>query len=47
MKYQFIEQHKHEFPIVVMCHVLEVERSVAFMPGVAVLPASATEKMLN
>jgi len=24
MKYQFIEQHKHEFPIVVMCNVLGV-----------------------
>jgi putative transposase len=27
MKYQFIEQHKQEFPIVVMCHVLEVSES--------------------
>ncbi len=27
MKYQFIEQHKQEFPIVVMCRVLEVSES--------------------
>ncbi len=27
MKYQFIEQHKHEFPIVVMCNVLGVSES--------------------
>jgi|SRR5579859_6045474 len=27
MKYQFIEQHKQRFPIVVMCHVLEVAES--------------------
>src|SRR2546427_3942919 len=27
MKYQFIEQHKHEFPVVVMCRVLEVSES--------------------
>jgi hypothetical protein len=27
MKYQFIEQHKHEFPILVMCHILEVSES--------------------
>jgi putative transposase len=27
MKYQFIEQHKHEFPIVVMCQVLGVSES--------------------
>lgn len=27
MKYQFIEQHKHAFPIVVMCHVLSVSES--------------------
>ena len=27
MKYQFIEQHKHEFPIVVMCRVLGVSES--------------------
>ncbi|GHO90783.1 transposase [Reticulibacter mediterranei] len=27
MKYQFIEQHKHEFPIVVMCQVLAVAES--------------------
>lgn len=27
MKYQFIEQHKQEFPIVVMCHVLGVSES--------------------
>jgi putative transposase len=27
MKYQFIEQHKHEFPIVVMCQALAVSES--------------------
>ncbi len=27
MKYQFIEQHKQEFPVVVMCRVLEVSES--------------------
>ena len=27
MKYQFIEEHKHEFPIVVMCGVLVVSES--------------------
>ena len=27
MTYQFIEQHKQEFPIVVMCHVLGVSES--------------------
>ena len=27
MKYQFIEQYKNEFPVVVMCHVLEVSES--------------------
>src|SRR5712691_7532759 len=27
MRYQFIEQYKQEFPIVVMCHVLEVSES--------------------
>ncbi len=27
MKYQFIEQHKHEFPVVVMCQVLDVSES--------------------
>jgi putative transposase len=27
MKYQFIEQYKKEFPVVVMCHVLEVSES--------------------
>jgi putative transposase len=27
MKYQFIEQHKHEFPIVVMCRVLGISES--------------------
>jgi putative transposase len=27
MKYRFIEEYKHEFPIVVMCHVLTVSES--------------------
>src|SRR5258708_40067886 len=27
MRYQFIEQHKHEFPIVTMCQVLGVSES--------------------
>lgn len=27
MKYQFIEQHKHEFPVVVMCQVLGISES--------------------
>jgi putative transposase len=27
MKYQFIEQHKQEFPVVVMCRVLAVSES--------------------
>ena len=27
MKYRFIEQHKQEFPIVVMCRVLDVSES--------------------
>jgi putative transposase len=27
MKYQFIQQYKHEFPVVVMCQVLEVSES--------------------
>nr|HET6904698.1 IS3 family transposase [Ktedonobacteraceae bacterium] len=27
MKYQFIEHHKHEFPVVVMCQVLDVSES--------------------
>jgi putative transposase len=27
MKYQFIEKHKQEFPIVVMCSVLEISES--------------------
>ncbi|HEU5381667.1 MAG TPA: hypothetical protein VFV38_40120 [Ktedonobacteraceae bacterium] len=27
MKYQFIEQYKQEFPVVVMCRVLEVSES--------------------
>src|SRR5260370_36005025 len=27
MKYQFIEQHKQEFPVVVMCQVLGVSES--------------------
>jgi len=27
MKYQFIKQHKQEFPVVVMCRVLDVSES--------------------
>jgi putative transposase len=27
MKYQFIEQHKHEFAIVAMCQVLSISES--------------------
>ena len=27
MKYQFIEQHKQEFPVVAMCRVLDVSES--------------------
>jgi putative transposase len=27
MKYQFIEQYKREFPVVVMCQVLDVSES--------------------
>ncbi|GHO97563.1 transposase [Reticulibacter mediterranei] len=27
MKYRFIEEHKQEFPVVVMCHVLDVSES--------------------
>lgn len=27
MRYQFIEQHKHEFPVIVMCRVLGVSES--------------------
>ena len=27
MRYQFIEHHKHEFPIIVMCQVLDVSES--------------------
>jgi len=27
MKYQFIEQHKQEFPVVVMCRVLNISES--------------------
>ncbi len=46
MKYQFIEEHKHELAIVVMCGVLTVEGSVAFMPGANVQPADGSEKML-
>ncbi len=47
MKYQFIEQHKQEFPIVVMCRVLNVEGQVAFTPGASVLPVNTNEKMPN
>ena len=44
--YQFIEEHKHELAIVVMCGVLTVEGSVAFMPGANVQSADVSEKML-
>ncbi len=27
MKYQFIEEHRHEYPVTVMCQVLEVARN--------------------
>src|SRR5581483_182127 len=27
MRYQFIEQHKHEFPVIVMCRVLGLSES--------------------
>ena len=46
MKYKFIEEHKQEFPIVVMCGVLAVSRSVVFMPGENVHPADVRKKML-
>jgi predicted protein tyrosine phosphatase len=47
MIYQFIEQHKRAFPVVVMCQVLGVSRSVASTLGASALPARATEKMLS
>jgi hypothetical protein len=45
MKCQFIEQHKQEFPLVVMCRVLNVEGQVAFTSGASVLPVNAKEKI--
>jgi putative transposase len=47
MKYQCIEQHKQEFPIVVMCHVRCRFRRVDCMPGESARSASAHEKMLS
>ena len=47
MKYRFIEQHKQEFPMVVMCRVLDVEGQVAFTLGASVLPVNTNEKMPN
>ena len=48
MKYMFIEEHKHEFAVAVMCGVLVVSRSqkAAFIPGANVRPAGASKKML-
>ena len=47
MRYQFIDQYKQEFPVIVMCRVLDVSRSVAITPGASAYPVSASEKMLN
>jgi putative transposase len=33
MKYQFIEQYKQEFPVVVMCQVLGVSETGGFPIG--------------
>ena len=46
MKYQFIEQYKHEFPIVVMCGVLEVSES-GFYAWRKRPTCRRNEKMLN
>lgn len=46
MKYQFVEQHKQEFPIVVMCHVLARIRKWLLCMAKAPDPALANEKML-
>lgn len=47
MRYQFIERYKQEFPVVVMCQVLDVSRSEAFTPGANAQSANANEKMLT
>jgi hypothetical protein len=46
MKYQFIQQHKQKFPVVVLCRVLGVSES-GFYACASALPASRNEKMLN
>ena len=46
MKCQFIEQHQHEFPIMVMCTVLGVSESGLYA-WCSVLQALAHEKMLS
>jgi putative transposase len=45
MKYEFIEQHEQEFPIVVMCHVLSVSESSFYAWRKRPTRASANEKM--
>ncbi len=47
MKYQFIEQYKHEFPIVVMCKVLGISESGFYAWRKRPARASANEKMLD
>jgi hypothetical protein len=47
MKYQFVEQHKQEFPIVVMCHVLGVWESGFYAWRTRPTRARANEKMLK
>jgi len=45
MKYSFIAAHQEEFPIIRMCQVLNVSRSVGMMLGANENQASANEKM--
>lgn len=46
MRYDFIEHHKQEFPVVVMCRVPEVSES-DFYAWTSVLEARVNEKMLR
>ncbi len=47
MKYQFIQQYQQEFPVVVMCRVLDVSESGFYAWRKRPTRAHASEKMLS